>query len=291
MSGVALPDPALPHGPALRRLAAELALGAAYWAVFLLTLEPGNVMRATAMGNSLPPSLEAIRMATASLLGAVSAPAALALTRRFPIGRAKLWRNGAVLAAGVAALTVGLIVASCLLAGLGGLDGSTDVPGELALNGPLVAFCLAGFVVLAHVLHFRRRENRNAGEVSASPPARPFLRQIPVKTRGGLVVVALDEVDWIEAQGNYLALHVGSAVHLIRETSARLEQRLDPQRFARAHRGTLVALDRIRELRPLGGGDAEIRLADGAWLRLSRSYRGLIQGRLERAQRRDQGLS
>jgi hypothetical protein len=253
-------------------------LGAAYWAAFLLALEPGNVLRAADLGHPLPIGPEAARIAGASLLGALSAPAVLVLARRFPVEGVRRWRHGAVQAAGVAGLTVGLIVVSCLLAGLGGFDGSTDVPGQLAENGPLVAFCLAGLVALAHAL--RRHEGRK--DRSASPlPARPYLTEIPVKARGGLVVVPLEDVDWIETQGNYLALHVGPAVHLIRETSARLEPRLDPERFARVHRRTLVALDRVRELRPLGGGDAELRLADGTRLRLSRSYRGPVQSRIQ----------
>lgn len=283
MSDFALSDPVHPSRSGRRGLTAALALGAAWWAVFLLALEPGNLLRAASVGHPLPFGSEALRIAGASLLGAASAPAVLLLTRRFPVKGAGRWRNGAAQAAGIAALAVGLIVVSCLLAGLGDV-GDTDIPGQLAENGPVVAFCLGGFVAVAHALQFGRR---GAREDRAAPPAsaKPYLSEIPVKTRGGLVVVRLDEVDWIETQGNYLALHTGRAVHLIRETSARLEPRLDPERFARVHRRTLVALDRIRELRPLRGRDAELRLADGTRLRLSRSYRGRIQSQLKGAAR------
>jgi DNA-binding LytR/AlgR family response regulator len=94
-----------------------------------------------------------------------------------------------------------------------------------------------------------------------------------VKTRGRVTLVELDDVDWIETQGNYLALHVGSAVHLIRESHARFEEGLDPARFARIHRRMIVAVDRIGDIAPLGAGDAALRLKDGTELRVSRSFR------------------
>jgi DNA-binding LytR/AlgR family response regulator len=87
-------------------------------------------------------------------------------------------------------------------------------------------------------------------------------------------------VDWIETQGNYLALHSGAQTHLIRETSARFEAKLDADRFLRIHRRAIAAVDRIRELRRLPGGDALARLDSGAELRVSRSYRERLQARL-----------
>ena len=83
----------------------------------------------------------------------------------------------------------------------------------------------------------------------------------------------MKDVDWIETQGNYLALHVGPAVHLLRESLARLETQLDPVSFARIHRRVIVAKDRIREVKSAGAGDALLRLTDGTELRLSRLYR------------------
>jgi hypothetical protein len=281
MTDLALSAP-LPPRPPRQRLAVELALGAAYWAAFLLALEPGNALRAASLGHPLPLMPETARIAGASLLGAVSAPPVLLLARRFPLAGARRWFNAGVQAASITGLAASLVAASCLLASLGSFDGDTDVAAQLAENGPLVAFCLIGFAALAHALHFRRQEKPvDRPAPSASTPA--FVQEIVVKARGGMVIVPLSEVDWIETQGNYLALHAGGAVHLIRETSAKLEQRLDPARFARIHRRTLVALDRIRELKPLGGGDADLVLANGAQLRLSRSYRPQIQRRLQTA--------
>jgi len=93
-----------------------------------------------------------------------------------------------------------------------------------------------------------------------------------VKSRGRVVFVRTDEVDWIEAAGNYVALHARSKVHLLRETMSGLESQLDPARFQRVHRSTIVQLDRVRELRPKPAGDYEILLRDGTALPLGRTH-------------------
>jgi hypothetical protein len=280
MSVLTLHPSALGRGPVWRRLASELALGFGYWAVFLIALEPGNLIRAANGGHPLALEAEAVRMLAASLLGAATAPLILAAARWLPIEGPGWRRRAAIHAAGVAGLVGVLIPLSCLLASLSVAQrriGGTDLAGQFAGNGLLLVFSFSGFWGLAHALHFRGRSGGRA-----APAAAPsYLAQVPVKARGGLVLVGLDQVDWIETQGNYLALHVGGATHLIRETSARLEAKLDPDRFQRIHRRVLVAVDRVRELRPIGGGDAELRLADGTRLRLSRSFRERVQARLE----------
>jgi two-component system LytT family response regulator len=85
-------------------------------------------------------------------------------------------------------------------------------------------------------------------------------------------VVAKD-VDWIEGHGNYAKLHVGKGTHLVRTTLAALEQELDPTRFTRVHRSAIVALDRVRELRSLGGGEYRVLLMDGTQVPMSQRYR------------------
>jgi two-component system LytT family response regulator len=85
--------------------------------------------------------------------------------------------------------------------------------------------------------------------------------------------VAAREVDWIEGYGNYAKLHIGKGVHLVRTTLAMLEQELDPARFARVHRSAIVALDRVRELESLGGGEYKVVLTDGTRVPMSQRYR------------------
>src|SRR5262249_16743539 len=90
----------------------------------------------------------------------------------------------------------------------------------------------------------------------------------------------LEEVDYIEAAGNYLRVHAGDEVHLLRETMAHLESRLDGTRFIRIHRSTIVNLDCIRELHPSFHGDYSVILNSGVELTLSRGYRHNLQALL-----------
>ena len=225
MSDLRLQKPTLGRGPAWRALAGEFALGFGYWAAFLIALEPGNLMRAAAGGHPLAPEAEAVRILAASLLGAATAPLVLAFTRGLPIEGPSWRRRAAIHVAGVAGLVLVLIPVSCLLASISLAQrriGGTDIAGQFADNGLLLVFCVSGFCGLAHALHFRRR---GGGRGGASAAAASYLDQVLVKARGGVVLLRLDQVDWIETQGNYLALHSGAATHLIRETSARLEAR------------------------------------------------------------------
>jgi two-component system LytT family response regulator len=80
-------------------------------------------------------------------------------------------------------------------------------------------------------------------------------------------------VDWIEGYGNYAKLHVGKGTHLVRTTLSALELELDPSKFARVHRSAIVSLDRVRELRSLGGGEYRVLLTDGTQVPMSQRYR------------------
>ena len=99
------------------------------------------------------------------------------------------------------------------------------------------------------------------------------LTRLVVKSGGRIVFLRVDEIDWVEAADNYARIHAGRESHLIRETLQSLEARLNPDKFLRIHRSTLVNLDRIRELQPLFHGDYLVKLTDGTELTLSRSYR------------------
>ncbi|MBL9203320.1 MAG: LytTR family transcriptional regulator, partial [Opitutaceae bacterium] len=92
-----------------------------------------------------------------------------------------------------------------------------------------------------------------------------------------------EEIDWIEAEGDYMKFHVGPRAHLMRETMARLEARLDARRFVRIHRSTIVNIDRVRKLSPSFGGEYAVILADGTKLRLSRGYQERIAALLKQA--------
>lgn len=100
-----------------------------------------------------------------------------------------------------------------------------------------------------------------------------YLERLVVKTTGRVFFLKADEIDWIEAAGNYVKLHVGRETHMIRETMNGIEAKLDPDRFLRIHRSTVVHIDRIKELHPMFSGDYAVILRDGTELALSRNYR------------------
>jgi two-component system LytT family response regulator len=108
-----------------------------------------------------------------------------------------------------------------------------------------------------------------------------FAERLVVKSAGRVVFVKVDEIDWVDAAGNYVKLHVHGEGHLLRETMSHLEERLDPKRFLRIHRSTIVNIERIKELQQQFHGDYLVVLKSGQRLTLSRSYRDRIQGLLE----------
>lgn len=89
--------------------------------------------------------------------------------------------------------------------------------------------------------------------------------------------VPLSEVDWFEADGNYIVVHAGVQTYRTRGTVSAIEAVLDPRQFVRIHRRMVVNMDRVREMSPLPGGDGLLMLGDGSTLRLSRTYRSRVR--------------
>lgn len=119
----------------------------------------------------------------------------------------------------------------------------------------------------------------------AAPAGRdePAGDRILLKSSGEIFFLKADEIDWIEAEGDYMKFHVGGRAHLMRETMARLEARLDPKRFIRIHRSTIVNIDRLRKLSPSFAGEYAVILHDGTKLKLSRGYHERIAALLKEA--------
>ena len=115
---------------------------------------------------------------------------------------------------------------------------------------------------------------------AAAKPASPFFERVAVKSDGGTRILQIADVDWFETDGNYVRVHVGKSTYLIRSTANRLQEELDPARFARIHRRYLVNVDRVVGLEPWFGGDAVVLLRDGTKLRLSRNFKEEFLGRM-----------
>ena len=99
------------------------------------------------------------------------------------------------------------------------------------------------------------------------------LDRFTVTRAGRTSVVNVDEIDWIESDGNYVSLHVGPQRHLVRGTLTATASQLDPSRFIRIHRRFIVNVDRVRGIEPWLGGDSLLLLHDGQKLRLSRNFK------------------
>jgi two-component system LytT family response regulator len=133
----------------------------------------------------------------------------------------------------------------------------------------------------------RAREREALGEkllsLVESHPVReekPYVSRLVVRNRGQVLFLDVRDVDWIEAAGVYATIHEGGREHLVRDSLAALEARLDPSRFARIHRKAIVSLDRVAELRLDERGGCRVVLRNGTVLPLSRRQREALEARL-----------
>jgi two-component system LytT family response regulator len=104
-----------------------------------------------------------------------------------------------------------------------------------------------------------------------------YAQRLTVSVRGRILFVPVNDVDWIEAEGNYARLHVARKVHDIRETLQSLTEKLDPRDFVRIHRSTIVNIHRVREVRPWFQGSHIVLLHSGEELRMSRYQRDAVE--------------
>jgi two-component system LytT family response regulator len=123
-------------------------------------------------------------------------------------------------------------------------------------------------------------DSQKQEKTPAPPEPGKYLTRLVVKSGGRVFFLKTAEIDWIEAADYYVYLHVGGKSHLLRETMNALEKQLDPRKFQRLHRSTIVNLDRIKELQPHAHGDYTVILHDGTPLKLSRSYRPKVEAAL-----------
>ena len=110
------------------------------------------------------------------------------------------------------------------------------------------------------------------GEVSSSR----FEKLINIKDRGQIFRVDVDTIEMIEAAGDYMVINTGDNSLVLRETMKDLEKRLDPRRFQRVHRSTIVNLDLVKQVKPHTNGECFLLLESGAQVKVSRSYRDVV---------------
>jgi two-component system LytT family response regulator len=119
-------------------------------------------------------------------------------------------------------------------------------------------------------------ELRSVTDVTMLPSTGRYLERLTVRTGDATIVVRVADIDWIEADRDYMRVHAGGKSSLVRLTMAELERRLDPARVMRVHRSSLVNLDAVRGVEPFVGGEYLLLLRGGAKVKVSRSYRDRV---------------
>lgn len=119
------------------------------------------------------------------------------------------------------------------------------------------------------------------GRVESSKPKPKYVERLVIKSAGRISFLNVEEVDWIEAADNYVELHAGREAHLVRDTMNALETKLDPAKFLRIRRSTIINIGRIKELKPLFRGEYVIILKNAKELTSSRRYRHNLRRLLE----------
>lgn len=114
-------------------------------------------------------------------------------------------------------------------------------------------------------------------DVLSHEPPRRYMDKITVRSSAGISFVRVADIDWVETAGNYVRLHVGRESHLVRETMGTFESQLDPRRFVRTHRSTIVNFDRVVQLIPSFGREYVVVLRDGTRLKLGAQYRDNVR--------------
>ncbi len=112
-------------------------------------------------------------------------------------------------------------------------------------------------------------------------PRPRYVERLVVRSGARITFLRTEEVEWIDAEGNYVRLHVGKKSYLLRETMSGIEAKLDPERFIRIHRSTIVNVERIKSLETLFQGEYVVHLEDGTKLTSSRGYRDRLHALME----------
>jgi two-component system LytT family response regulator len=227
------------------------------------------------------------------------------LRRRSGLDVVAEYADGTSAARGLRAGPADLIILDVQMPGLNGLDvlaGLTPEQRPLAImltahdRFAVRAFELQAVDYLLKPLDAQRLDEaldravrllnwRRTAEAAATPsashlPASTWPARFAVRVGRRSLFVATEDIEWIEAEGDYASLHVAGRTHLLRESLHQLAASLDPTLFVRIHRSAIVRVDRVAELQALSNRDALLRLHDGTPLRVSRTYIDHLLARL-----------
>ncbi len=265
-----------------------------FWVVNMMGNAIGNsitaLMDVRRAGLSFQAWEPAVWEVSSSLLLLALVPAVAAFTRRFPI----LWDNWRrqlpryLLASVVFSLVHVLGMVALRMAAYHWQGSAYDFgpwPRELLYEYLKDIRSFAGIAVTIEV--YRMLLRRWQGEASLldapddAPPLEPVERpeRFLVRKLGREFLVAANDIEWLQAAGNYVNLRVRGHDYPLRSTIAGIEGKLDPRRFARIHRSYIVNLDQVASIEPLDTGDARIHLRDATTLPCSRRYRADLRAR------------
>jgi hypothetical protein len=278
--------PAIPRTGAERYLTIRRPVEVGYWLLTYLLSGLGNSVTTWMDVERLGLDYAAWEVASWEGSSAIAllmlVPAMVWFTARWPV-HLDNWRQRlplyAVASVVWSVLHVGLMVAIRKL--VYAWHGGSYVFGDAFVYEYLKdARTFLGIVVVLHGYRLLVRRLQGEASLLAAPdddsaPVEPVERpsRFLVRKLGREFLVAADDIEWVQAAGNYANLHVRGKVYPLRSTLAELESRLDAARFLRVHRSHLVNVDRIASIEPLDSGDARIHLHDGTVVPCSRRHR------------------
>ncbi len=270
----------------------------AFWVVVMALQAAFNsvvaVIDAAKAGRALPAWQPVTWELSSHLVLLALVPAVFAFERRFPLALARPKRNWLWHVAGSVVFSIvhvaGMIAVRHLVYALAG---GRYEPGPWAETWfyeylkDVRTYAMFLVALLSYRLFMRRLQGEArvldapegaaepAPQASEEPPPRPE-RFLVRKLRREFLIAASD-IDWLQAQGNYVGLRVNGHDYLLRATLTDFLAQLDPARYARVHRSFAANLDRVAEIEPLDGGDARLHMRDGTQIPCSRRYRDALR--------------
>jgi hypothetical protein len=223
---------------------------------------------------------------------AVLTPIVIRIASRFPFAKGRFLQaflvHGAA-AVGLSLLQLGLYSVLFTFLSGAGIQRGVGLYKQLVLtefHQSVLVYSLIVAIYSAHQFLFKP-----AGVETQEPVVEPgadkteqqtvapseYLSRVSIKVNGRIVLLNIEDVEWITSEGNYVSLHSKGKAYLLRETMDGIEEKLDPAGFLRLRRSTIVRIDQVQELHPTSKGEFEVLLKDGTRLSSTRRYRKNLQ--------------